>query len=190
MNSGELNYNKDKWNHWFTNTTLDKPGPIGDSITYELGYNFLKDCNEIQDWGCGFGGLTRLIKDEDNIKYIGVDGSNTPFATIKADLLDFKSNTEGIFIRHVLEHNYDWKILLDNACKSFTKKMCLILFIDFSNETRELRHNRNLGIDVPDLSISKSDLLQILEKNDVKYRLETHNTRTQYGKEHIFYLEK
>ena len=31
------------------------------TITYELGYNFLKSCDKIEDWGCGAGGFKRFF---------------------------------------------------------------------------------------------------------------------------------
>ena len=98
----------DKWNSQYSNLNINDLGSFryGETITYELGYSFLKDCHTIEDWGCGTGGFKRLIKD-DKIKYIGVDGSITPFAEIQADLCEYTSNTDGIFMRHVLEHNYE-----------------------------------------------------------------------------------
>lgn len=182
----------DKWNNWYKNIKIDDIGSFkyGDTITYELGYNFLKSCNKIEDWGCGIGGFKRFIKDKDNIEYVGVDGSITPFANIKADLTTYSSNTDGIFMRHILEHNYEWKKILNNACNSFNKKMCLILFTDFSDNTGEIAHNLKHGVDVPDLSFNKNELIEIFEKYNIKYKLQTLNTNTGYNIEHIFFLYK
>jgi len=67
-------------------------------------------------------------------KYIGIDGSDTPFASRIADLRTYRSKAEGILIRHVLEHNYDWEAILAGAVESFQKKLCLILFTPFAAE--------------------------------------------------------
>ena len=182
----------DKWNHWYKDIKIENMGVFmyGNTVTYELGYKFLEDCNKIEDWGCGTGGFKRFFTEENASKYIGIDGSITPFSNIKADLTQYTSNVEGIFMRHILEHNYEWKMILHNACKSFNKKMCLILFTPFTNETIEIAHNLKHGVDVPDLSFNKDDLIAIFELYNIKYKLESLNTSTGYGIEHVFYLEK
>jgi len=182
----------DKWNSWYKNVSNNDIGSFryGDTETYELGYKFLNPCTTIEDWGCGTGGFKRFFTNNDASKYIGVDGSITPFANIKADLLKYTSNVDGIFMRHVLEHNYEWQVILENACKSFTKKMCLVLFTPFSDDTKEIAHNLHHGVDVPDLSLNKNDLIKIFEKFNINYQLVTINTYTGYNIEHVFYLEK
>jgi hypothetical protein len=181
----------DKWNEWYTNLTFNDFGSFryGETVTYELGYNFLKNCDKIEDWGCGTGGFKRFFVDNLN-KYVGVDGSTTPFADIKTDLTSYCSNVDGIFMRHVLEHNYDWKLILENACKSFKQKMCLVLFTPFSDETKEIAHNLKHGVDVPDISFDKNELINIFKMYNIKYELITLNTDTGYNIEHIFYLSK
>jgi len=182
----------DKWNDWYKDLTLSDCGSFryGDTITYELGYKFLQTCDKVEDWGCGVGGFKRFFLNEDLNRYLGVDGSNTPFSDIKADLTCYISNIDGIFMRHVLEHNYHWKKILENACKSFNNKMCLVLFTPFRNETIEIAHNLKHNVDVPDISFDKNELINIFEKYNIKYELLTVNTSTGYNIEHIFYLNK
>jgi len=182
----------DKWNEWYKDLTLDDCGSFryGNTLTYELGYNFLKHCNKIEDWGCGAGGFKTTFTNLDLNKYIGVDGSKTPFADVKTDLTTYTSNVDGIFMRHVLEHNYEWKLILENACKSFTKSMCLVLFTPFNGATKEIAHNLMYGVDVPDLSFDKNELTNIFEKYNIKYELKSFNTVTGYNIEHVFYLNK
>jgi hypothetical protein len=181
----------DKWNEWYKNVTSNDMGSFvyGNTVTYEKGYTFLQTCDKIEDWGCGTGGFKVFFTNNLN-KYIGVDGSKTPFSDIKADLTTYNSNVEGIFMRHVLEHNYEWKLILENACKSFTQKMCLILFTPFSDKTTEIAHNLKHGVDVPDLSFDKNELINIFEMYNIKYELLTLNTNTGYNIEHVFYLSK
>jgi hypothetical protein len=182
----------DKWNEWYSKLTVNDCGSFkyGETVTYELGYKFLQVCDKIEDWGCGTGGFKRFYLNGELNKYIGVDGSKTPFADIKTDLTKYISNIDGIFMRHVLEHNYEWKPILENACKSFNKKMCLILFTPFSSETTEIAHNLQHGVDVPDISFNKDDLITIFEKYNINYESITLNTSTGYDIEHVFYLNK
>jgi hypothetical protein len=183
--------NVDKWNGWYENLDGNTPSAFvySDTVTYTKGYEFLNDCQVIEDWGCGAGGFKRFFNDN-QIKYIGIDGSITPFSDIKADLTTYKSTTEGIFMRHIIEHNYEWEKILHNSFSSFTKKMCLVLFTPFSENTLEIAHNLTHGVDVPDMSFSKNELLLIIDSYSLKYTIEELKTSTGYGVEYIFYLEK
>lgn len=179
-----------KWNNWYKNLTKEDIGSFkyGDNITYKLGYEFLNTLDKIEDWGCGAGGFKRFFSD--GHKYVGVDGSKTPFADIQVDLREYVSSVDGIFMRHILEHNYEWKLILENACRSFNKKMCLILFTPFSDKTHEIAHNLNHGVDVPDLSFNKDELITIFDKYGIKHELLTIQSETGYNIEHIIYLTK
>src|SRR5262249_21544228 len=101
---------------------------FADTATYRLGAKFLEDCAVVEDWGVGAGGFKRYRPDA-----IGIDGSKTPFADKIVDLVSYRSNVDGIFIRHVLEHNYDWPRILDNPLHS-AKKVCVLFFVPFSTE--------------------------------------------------------
>ena len=181
----------DKWNGWYIDLDKNTPSAFhyGDTLTYSKGYEFLKECNTVEDWGCGAGGFKRFFLDKPHT-YRGIDGSDTPFANIKADLVTYTSVTEGLFMRHILEHNYQWKEVLQNALNSFTKKMCIVLFTPFVDTTKEIAHNLSHGVDVPDLSFSKDELISIFDKNNLNYTIETHNTDTGYNIEHIIYITK
>jgi len=193
----------DKWNNSYKNLTINDlfDTKIGDSITFNKGFDWLHSCDTIEDWGCGSGGFKRLfVQKNPNIlidqpitktnKYIGIDGSITPFADIKTDLVNYKSNVEGIFLRHVLEHNYQWKEILINACSSFSEKFCLVLFTPFSDITKEINHNLIHGIDVPDLSFKLEDITDIISLNNCIFTYETIITDTAYNVEHIFYITR
>jgi hypothetical protein len=178
--------NVSKWDKWFAYIKLgDEPFFYGKTITYELGHEFLKDCKTVEDWGTGGGGFKSYRKDA-----IGVDGSNTPFAQKKfVDLVNYVSNCDGIFMRHVLEHNYEWDKILHNAIKSANKKICVVMFIPFNDdETKQLAFN---SIGVPDLAISKNKFYSILQEySNIKYSCVNYKTETQYGYEQIIYIEK
>jgi len=184
--------NTNKWNGYYVNLPNDPSAFLyGDTVTYEKAASFLLDCKTVEDWGCGGGGFLRYRKDA-----VGVDGSDTKFAIKKfIDLKTYNSECDGIHMRHVLEHNYAWKYILKNALNSAKRKLVITFFIPVNNEgkTIELSHNKSLGVDVPDLSISEIEFLNILKE----YKPEISNiesliltTNTQYGREQIFFITK
>lgn len=174
--------NTDKWN--FIYDTTSEIISYGDNETYMRGWKFLKDCKEIEDWGCGFGYFGTFVPKD---KYIGIDGSNSKAAAIKADLTTYTSSPSGIFMRHILEHNAEWEKVLKNAIASFKERMVLIIFTPFAEETRQIAWNTLH--DVPDLSFKLEDLTQHF--NHLEYDLVSDiKTGSQYGIEHIFYISK
>jgi hypothetical protein len=173
-----------KWDGWYKGIG-EAPTAFryGDTITYQLGAAFLIDCPEVEDWGCGPGGFRRFYRG----KYTGVDGSKTSSVDKIADLRSYESHVDGIFMRHVLEHNYDWELILQNAVKSFRRKFCLVLFTPFAETTCEVRHNRSIGVDAPDLSFSKMDIRRNL--GTANHELwESIPTDTGNGIEHIYFV--
>ena len=172
-----------KWNKWYKDTKTIKS--FGDKRTYKLATDFLADMEEVEDWGCGAGGFKQFYKG----KYLGIDGTKTPFVDKVADLRGYRSEVDGILIRHVLEHNYDWQEILSNALLSFKKKFCLVLFTPFVKVTKEIAHNKKHGVDVPDIAFSKEDIERYFE--GLKWRLQDNiKTRKGHGVEHIYYVEK
>lgn len=129
-----------KWDASYSNL-LPTPGGTrlyADATTYLMAAAFLADIDEVEDWGCGSGGFRQFCPG----KYIGLDGSQTPFADKIVDLCTYRSTATGIMMRPVLEHNYQWEMILKSALDSFRKKFCLILFTPFVEETKEIAHNR------------------------------------------------
>jgi hypothetical protein len=180
--------NVNKWNELYKELSTDPSSfKYGDTLTYELGANFLKDCNTIEDWGTGAGGFKRYVP-----LAIGVDGSNTPHAEKKfVDLTTYTTICDGIFMRHVLEHNYEWESILKNVISSASKKVCIILWVPFAENTIEIYHSKDQGVDVPDLSLSKSRFEEIVNSfNPKNVVYEKYYTETQYGQEIVVYIEK
>jgi hypothetical protein len=87
-------------------------------------------------------------------------------------------------MRHVLEHNYGWRLILKNAVSSFRKRMVLILFTPFSENERKIGDTDG----IPDLSLRRDEVLSFFKELAVTE--ESFESATQYGREHIFYLEK
>lgn len=154
----------------------------GDEQTYQKGIAFLDGHGAIEDWGCGTAYARRFVS---RSRYIGIDGSPSGWADRVVDLRTYTSNTDCIFMRHVLEHNFDWQPILRNAIQSFRRRMVLVIFTPFADETRQIA---TAWDDIPDLSFRKTDLTAFL--TGCRYTEESLPTRTLYGQEHVFYLQK
>ena len=147
---------------------------------------------EIEDWGCGYGGFKKFVRDYQ--QYVGVDGSSTPFADVVADLTTYRSTPDGLLLRHVLEHNPKWLDILRNALASFRKRMVIVVFTPFMENTKIVGrypswHGSNSGIDMIDIGFKKYDLTNEFGR-DVVWTEETVETASQYSREHLFYFER
>lgn len=175
--------------------THDQPMPYGDDITYKLGAEFLADCPQVEDWGCGRGWARQFFR-QDQYRGIdmGVDGqpADNPFADTVTNLSMFYTVTDGIFMRHVLEHNYDWERILTNARESAMQKIFIAVFTPMSEgDTVELWNHgtRVPGLIVPTLSLSRTKLMGSF-KGCKKVESTTVNTATHFGYETIFYITR
>jgi hypothetical protein len=162
-----------KWADWYKD--LKGIETYGNRETYRRAAKFF-DGMQIEDWGCGKGGFRKYHTGP----YIGLDGTANQFVDKVVDLTRHRSNSDGVLLRHVLEHNYAWQAVLTNAINSARKKFCLVLFTPFQDETKEIAHNRDHGVDVPDIGFRQQDIEEILGD----FRME------EVGGEHIYYVEK
>lgn len=161
------------------------PFPFGDTLTYEKAAQYLDGLETVEDWGCGQGWFRRYLNP--SVNYKGIDGSRSPGLDVVADLATYTSKTEGLLLRHVLEHNEGWSAILHNALESFTKRMVVVLFTPFAQVTHQIAFNPTIG--VPDIAFAKDDLTA--QFKGFQWRLEENlRTKTQYGVEHVFYLER
>ncbi|MBI2009521.1 hypothetical protein HYS84_03930 [Candidatus Saccharibacteria bacterium] len=174
-----------KWDRWYKNVKHVGSFRYGQTVTYQLAADFLADVTEVEDWGCGTGGFKRLYKG----KYTGIDGSANPFVDKVVDLQTYRSNVDGIMMRHVLEHNYGWEKVLAGAVSSFKKKFCLIIFTPFMDNTQEIAHEAKHGVDVPVLAFKKEDIERFF--SDLEWHLRDNiKTSAYYGIEHAYFVEK
>jgi hypothetical protein len=164
--------------------TLDR-FQYGDNMSYRKGIAFLDGHGTVEDWGCGFAhARTFLIRSH----YVGIDGSSR-LADKIVDLREYTSDADCIFMRHVLEHNLDWKKILKNAVASFRRRMALIIFTPFAEDTRVIATSTSVtSVPVPDIAFRREDLTHFFEH--LRFSEETLETDTQYGAEHVFYIEK
>ena len=158
-----------------------EPFAYGDDVTYRKGMAFLDGHGTIEDWGCGTGYARRFVA---RSPYRAVDGSPSLGVDHVADLRTYRSDADCIFMRHVLEHNADWRRVLDNALASFRRRMVLVVFTPFASETTEIGSWQG----IPDLSLRKDELLATFVGLDV--REEVVDSNTEYLREHVFYLER
>ena len=168
----------------------DEPGSYGSHTTYTAGADYLDGLAMLEDWGCGRGFFrTRLRLSHCR----NIDGSPSPNVDRVADLTQYESRVNGIFIRHVLEHEWDWQKILANALRSFEQRMMIVLFTPWSNDdiTKNIAVDAvaESGIDVPDLSFSKPEMEEILAPYHPHF-VDSLITRTQYRVEHLIYLHK
>ena len=156
--------------------------PCGEILTYERAAEWLNGL-AVEDWGCGLGWFSTHHAGD----CIGIDGSKTAFGVKQVDLCGYRSETDGLLLRHVLEHNVNWKTLLQNALASFRGRMVLILSTPLV-ETTSLLDQVDYGSGpIAFIGLGQGELEAALEPYLV--RAETHHTGGRFGVEHVFYLE-
>lgn len=173
-------------------STLDRThySLYGDPATYKMAAEFFRGHGSIEDWGCGGGAFRAFVPVDQS--YRGVDGSKTPFADEIVDLATYRSRSDCILLRHVLEHSYDWEKILTNAVASFRQRLCVILFtplIETTASTEEIEEARLLMTepdydDVPVLSFRLDALARHWLGFPWSHEVRT-DTRCAYGVEHV-----
>jgi hypothetical protein len=162
----------------------DAPRAFGDDVTYARAAAFLRDL-PVEDWGCGLGWFRRHASGP----YRGVDAVATRWADVVADLRRYRSRTPGLLVRHVLEHNDDWRAILRNALASFTRRMAVVVFTPLAPRTHVLRRVEHApGLVLPELAFARDDL--VAEMGALLASDEPVASATQHGGEHVFYLER
>jgi len=173
--------NTGKWQSLYAG--VESPRAYDDTVTYRLGAEFLSGCDTIEDWGCGLGWMRNFVPAD---RYVGIDGSYSRFADRLVDLETYRSDAAGIFMRHILEHNYGWERILQNALASFGERFVLVTFTPYADTTREIAFHDDPG--VPDISFARADLTRHFA--GLTWREETYATDTQYGTETIYFIER
>jgi len=184
--------NLGKWDGWYVKLSPGSPGAFkyGDTVTYRIGAEFLSDCETVEDWGCGAGGFRRFRPNG----YRGIDGSKTPYADTITDLRTYRSDVDGIMMRHVIEHDYGWADILAGAVASCRKKLCLVIFTPIVERTFEIAHNRNFtdthenGVDVPNLAFASADIERFFAGHE--FVVNDYETDTGYKKERVYLVTK
>ena len=178
------------WDKSYSNSPQKKM--YDDPTTGKIAGGFLNkgDILTVEDWGCGYGGFENYTGKHQT--HVGIDGSHSPFASKIADLETYTSDTDAIHMRHILEHNPNWLIILHNSLKSFNKRMVLTLFTPYQNKTHILARYPNFnktGVEMIDIGFLRDDIVNEFTEIDW-FSVEYIKTETQYGIEHMFFLEK
>jgi len=121
----------DKWAGHRDATGANVAGFYGIEETYKKTAVFLDD-GPVEDWGCGKAYARKFFTQP----YVGVDGTPDGCDTV-VDLTKYTSNTHGILLRHVLEHNFEWERVLKNALTS-CEKLAIVVCTAFGDTTRLL----------------------------------------------------
>lgn len=175
--------NVGKWDGWYAGAT--EPRLYGDVASYEVAAEWLADCVTVADWGCGLGGFRRFVQPPR--QYFGFDGSRSRFTDRVVDLTDFRFETEGVLLRHVIEHNVRWADVLANAAASYQKKMVVVLFtpiIDSAEPLVEQIAFAGPGGGVPDLSFSLAAIDEFVPRAELAEAVFL-ESGTQYGSETV-----
>ena len=168
-----------RWDPWYAGGT-SKPN-YGPTDTYRIAAEWLRGLS-VEDWGCGYA---RFREFHDG-PYVGVDGTRG-WAAVIADLRHYRSQTDGLLLRHVLEHNVDWRLILQNAAHSFRRRLALVLFTPDSGET-ERQLDFVAAVNVPDLALPFADIERALGGCAITRRHVP--TATGYQGETVFLVEK
>jgi hypothetical protein len=160
-------------------------GQVRDETTYRTVAIWLNDdhCDHIEDWGCGDTYIKKFLTCS---RYVGVDGSRGP-ADVIADLQKYRSTCDAVILRHVLEHNRNWRTILRNALDSAQKRVALVLFIPWHDYEEEINE---AGGPIPDIALTRAGVYSCFDDrwtvvNDLAFK-----TRTQYGFERLICLER
>lgn len=141
--------NVGKWAPWYSTMTLADAGQMYGTDAgkvFRIAADHL-DGLAVEDWGCGFASYRDFHRGE----YLGVDGT-AGFCDVVDDLVTRKTETPGLLMRAVLEHNDDWRKVLANAVRSATQRLVIATFIpDPGDEPVQVGYTPEL--DVPDIAI-------------------------------------
>jgi hypothetical protein len=176
---------------WPQHADHTDPAPYGVSPVYEIGAKMLKDCGVVEDWGCGLGWFKKIMSDVNpKVQVIGLDGSPSKYVDKVLDLANYErspSGVPGIFMRGVLEHNWCWRLILEKACDSFTKKLVLAMYIRPSSDGNvcnlyaERFNHQYVGLQIP---IGR--IMPIMSERKLTVVRHEYLSDTEFGCETVF----
>lgn len=173
-----------KWDRWYELPgVIESRQPFGKLHTYHEACSWFEGVSLVADWGCGKGYFGELFKGQ----VIGIDGSHSPYADVIADLTEYKEKSPGILIRHVLEHEPNWRLVLKNALTAFTDKAMLIFFIAPGNgPDQDLYWEEDPG--VPNLRIDMKSLHELIESSGCNWSRQEMGQKTigKFGREVVY----
>jgi hypothetical protein len=166
----------DRWGAWYRRDS--SLGEYGDTVTYQIGADFLKGL-AVEDWGCGRGWFKTVHEGP----YVGIDGTASEHADIVADLREYRSKTAGLWIRGVIEHNRDWKLVLANAVASAQKRIAIVVFTP-DGDGEQIGYTEEL--DVPDIAVPHKVIADAVKSAGFELEQYTIPSTSEYGEETLF----
>ena len=161
---------------------------MGMVTTYRDAVSFLDLPDvSIEDWGGGKGKAREFLQVAtdyrvvDGSGHLELDAHGIPAQEYK-DLCWYKSDppVDCILIRHVLEHNEQWRMILSNALESFTRRLVIVTFTPFSTTGQTEIYHNSIHPAWVERSLPREEIEEAIEKYHYDY------TITPYGKyEHI-----
>jgi hypothetical protein len=147
------------WNY----TKQKEPWPYDDTESYRIAGDHVSDRGLVEDWGCGTAWMQRFVRGG---PYVGLDGAWSRWAEKQVDLRSYRSDVPCAVMRHVLEHNRDWRQIAENFSASWHDRAALVLFIPPGLEDHDMG-----GPDwpVPDISVSGPDLAEIMGRHGTRF---------------------
>jgi len=154
-----------------------------------------EDIKTVEDWGSGACFLAKYLRPD--IEYTPIDAATnieSKFTVNVVDLVDYKSSVDGIFLKHVLEHNYAWEKIFRNFLSSFKRRGVVVIFTPFSGDvddrvitcTYESQNDKKESVRIPDISLSREKFDNIVkEYPGVSYTEQTIKWDSPYKIENI-----
>ncbi len=174
--------NLGKWSGW----AEWEPVRLGNEETYRKAAEWLDGYGDVIDIGGGTGYAARFFQKS---AYRVVDGSLSKFNSEPIDAADYRGESDCVLVRHLLEHCFNWLVILTNAVRSFRKRAAIVTFMPLEKDgpTRLVREESVFwgSVDkgpVPVLCLSEPEFLAIVGPYLVR--------REAVGTEEVFYLEK
>lgn len=170
-----------KWDH-------SRPMVYGSEASYRKAAEFLDGyCPIVEDWGAGrTAAKPYFVKS----RYIAIDGSVCgDRIDMIADLRDYRSEiADGILIRHVLEHNYDWTRIVQNAlgCPCL-RRLVIVLFLQPRDWTEMFELNQD---GIPNLHISRRCLEEMFQGWSWRSEMIPRNDLTCHTAEYFYFAER
>lgn len=131
----------------------------GTGDTYRLAAEWLKDCADVADWGAGSCHFHRYLPP--TCQYTPVDGTlQSPhgYGQVVADLSTYRTPSDGILLRHVIDMTDRWADVLRNAVESARQRLVVVTFTPDAEQTH--LHKRKTGW--PIWHFNPRDLRQIM----------------------------
>lgn len=180
------------WDPWWESLYQGSSVPTsypGSAESYEKAGAFLGGQGLVEEWGCATTFGKRYI----HAPYRGVDGGPSEFVDVVADLSTYRSDVPRALIRHVLEHNWNWRAILDNFLLSFKERGVVVLFIPLGKHdiNRSFEHRIGQPPTPPGLQLDEESFWSMLSHPDLVVKDEVlQNDTPPFGYERIIYLAK